>query len=322
MNKLEVIQHFARNIIHFSSLEGKYFMTENNFDTVKNPDEVNSALKSVCRLKSNNITVLQKEELALIQFNNLLQYEDILAHAFTTRLGGVSSGECSSLNLSFNRNDSEKNVKSNYRIVADALELDYSKIVLSNQVHDNKIFVVGEKDAGKGLTKESDILGYDGLITNCIGVPLVTFFADCVPVLMLDPENKAIAAVHSGWRSTVRNISYEAVKLMQSEYGTKPEALVVAIGPSLCQQCFEVSKDVYEEFANAFSFIEMFSEKIGDKYYISLQKVIRKILMDANVKEENILISDICTKCNNDVFFSYRGDYQKTGSLAAFMMLK
>ena len=297
-------------------------MTEHNFHTVNNSGDDKSPIKNACRLENENIKVFQKQELALIQFDNLLQYEDILTHAFTTRLGGVSSGECSSLNLSFNRNDSEKNVKSNYRIVADALGLDYNKLVLSNQVHDNKIFVVGEKDAGKGLALESDIIGYDGLITNCIGVPLVTFFADCVPVLMLDPENKAIAAIHSGWKSTVRNISYEAVKLMQSEYGTKPETLKVAIGPSLCQQCFEISSDVYNEFVNTFSFIDMFSKKVGDKYYVSLQQIIKKVLVVANVKEENILISDICTKCNNDVFFSYRGDNQKTGSLAAFMMLK
>ena len=297
-------------------------MTEHNYHTFNNSGDANSPLNNVKRLENDKITVLQEKELALIQFNNLLQYEDILTHAFTTRLGGVSSGECSSLNLSFNRNDSAENVKSNYRIVADALGLDYQKLVLSNQVHDNKIFVVGEKDAGKGLTKESDIIGYDGLITNCSGVPLVTFFADCVPVLMLDPENKAIAAVHSGWKSTVRNISFEAVKLMQSEYGTKPEKLKVAIGPSLCQKCFEVSSDVYEEFVNAFSFIDTFSKKIGDKYYISLQEIIKKVLIDANVNEENILISDICTKCNNDVFFSYRGDNKMTGSLAAFMMLK
>jgi YfiH family protein len=234
----------------------------------------------------------------------------------------VSQGECSSLNLSFNRNDTRENVISNYHIISDALGIDFNKIVLSDQVHDNKIYIVRKEDAGKGLARESDIKGYDGLITNVKGIPLVTFYADCVPVLMLDTKNEAIAAVHSGWKSTVLKISNEAVRKLRQEFSTKPEDLQVAIGPSLCRGCFEVGREVYDLFKDNYVWVDNYTEFKSGKYYISLQDVIKKSLTEEGIPKENIVISDVCTKCNKDTFFSYRGDNKKTGSLAAVMMLK
>lgn len=273
---------------------------------------------------SNNdkITLTQTNDLLYVQFTNLKKYEDLLTHCFTTRLGGVSQGECQSLNLSFNRNDSRENVIRNYRILSEALKVDFDKMVLSDQVHDNKIRFVGPEDAGKGLTKASDIKGFDGLTTNIPGIPLVTFYADCVPVLLLDPVKKAITAVHSGWKSTVKNISFEAVKLMQTLYGTDPADLQAAIGPSICGECFEVDSDVYTQFINKFEWCNEFTKYQNGKYYIALQPIIQRVLKDAGLLQQNITISEVCTRCNRDVFFSYRGDCRKTGSLAAIMMLK
>ncbi|HEX2927882.1 MAG TPA: peptidoglycan editing factor PgeF [Ruminiclostridium sp.] len=274
-------------------------------------------------IKSNsNIDLKQKNDLLYIQFQNLKKYEKILTHCFTTRLGGVSRGECSSLNLSFNRNDSRENVLQNYRLLAEAIGVNYDKMVLSNQVHDNKIRIVRTGDEGKGLTRDSDIIGYDGLSTNQRGIPLVTFYADCVPVLFLDPVKKAITAVHSGWKSTVKNISYEALMLMKSEYNSNLEDIQVAVGPSICMNCFEVDKEVYDTFKEKFVWCDNYAEYRNGKYYIALQRIIKHVLVEAGVPEKNILISDICTKCNRDVFFSFRGDNRKTGSLAAVMMLK
>lgn len=271
---------------------------------------------------TDKITLTQTNDLLYVQFTNLKKYEDILIHCFTTRLGGVSSGECESLNLSFNRKDSRDNVLENYRRIADALKVDFDKMVLSDQVHDNKIRFVGPEDVGKGLTRESDIKGFDGLTTNVPGIPLVTFYADCVPVLLLDPVKKAITAVHSGWKSTVKNIAFEAVKLMQERYGTDPADIQAAIGPSICGECFEVDSDVYTQFIEEFEWCNEFTKYQSGKYYIALQPIIQRVLKNAGLLQQNINISEVCTRCNRDVFFSYRGDCRKTGSLAAIMMLK
>ncbi len=274
-------------------------------------------------VKSNDrFCVHKKDGLQYIEFTNLKKYENILTHCFTTRHGGVSKGECTSLNLSFNRKDSRENVISNYHIIAEAIEVDFNKMVLSNQVHDNKIRFVSAEDAGKGLARDSDIIGYDGLTTNVPGIPLVTFYADCVPVLMLDPVKKAITAVHSGWKSTLENISGEALELMKQIYKSDLKDLQIAIGPSICQDCFEVGEDVYGLFKNKYPWCDTYVDSRNGKYYINLQQIISRVLADAGVPDNNILISGVCTKCNNDMFFSYRGDHKCTGSLAAIMMLK
>lgn len=271
---------------------------------------------------NENVILNKAGDLVYIGFKNFEKYNDILTHCFTTRLGGVSEGECSTLNLSFNRNDSRENILKNYRIISDAICVDFNKMVLSNQIHDNKIRIVEPEDAGKGLVKESDIIGFDGLSTNHPGIPLVTFYADCVPVLMLDPVKKAITAVHSGWKSTVKNISYQALMLMKDTYGSDLKDIQVAIGPSICKDCFEVDSDVYKCFIEKFSWCEKYIDYRNGKYYINLQQIIKQVIVEAGVLEKNIVVSNVCTKCNNDVFFSYRGDNGKTGSLAAIMMLK
>ena len=274
-------------------------------------------------IESNEkITLKQKNDLIYMQFNNFKEYADILTHCFTTRLGGVSQGEFSSLNLSFNRNDKRENVLYNYKLLADAIGVDYNKMVLSNQIHDNRIRILGAEDAGKGLTVESGIIGFDGLSTNQAGIPLVTFYADCVPVLFLDPVKKAITSVHSGWKSTVKNIAYEALVLMKNAYNSNYEDIRVAVGPSICKNCFEVGKEVYDNFLEKFSWCDKYTDYRNGKYYIDLQRVIKQVLTDAGIPEKNIMISDVCTKCNTDMFFSFRGDNGKTGGLAAIMMLK
>lgn len=271
---------------------------------------------------NDKIIVHQKDSLQYIEFSNLKKYHNMLTHCFTTRLGGVSTGECASLNLSFNRNDLRENVLDNYHIIAEAIGVDFDKMVLSNQVHDKRIWYVEEADAGKGLTRESNITGYDGLTTNIPGIPLVTFYADCVPVIILDPVKKAVTSIHSGWKSTLLNISLEGLKMMKDRYNSNMKDLQVAVGPSICKSCFEVGKEVYQEFIGAHPWCGEFIESRNGKYYIDLQRIIRRELTNGGVDPANILISDVCTKCNNDMFFSYRGDKAKTGSLAAIVMLK
>lgn len=273
-------------------------------------------------MSNTSYTWLEKGELKLLQFKSLLSHSDEITHCFTTRLGGVSQGECFSLNLGFNRNDSKENVIENYSRVCDALNIDIESLVLSRQVHDNKIYKVSSEDIGKGISRDNDLLGYDGLMTNERNVTLVTFYADCVPLFFYDPENKAIALSHSGWRSTQKQIAAETVRAMEREYGTDREKLICVIGPSIRKCCFEVGEEVVQAFMEDITWSGEFCEKKDSgKWHIDLQGIIRKTLINEGVSEINISDANICTKCNRNVFFSHRGDEGKTGSMTAVMQL-
>ena len=278
-------------------------------------------MKTVERLDEETLLITDGE-LKYIQFNSLLNYESRLTHCFTTRIGGVSSGECSTLNLGFNRKDTRENVKENFEILCNALGLDSSSMIFSNQIHDNKVKIVAIDDKGKGFKRESDIIGFDGLATAEKGITLVTFYADCVPVLIYDKSGKAVASVHSGWRSTLKSISAKAVLTLQEGFKAESRDLVCVIGPSIGKCCFEVDTDVYNEFAALWSEDRYYTSIGAGKWKIDLREIIKTTLINAGVPEQNIHASSVCTKCCKDLFFSYRGDKGKTGSLAALMHLK
>jgi len=272
---------------------------------------------------SNNVTYIENFGVEYIQFKNFIKYEDVLVHCFSTRIGGVSNGECSSLNLGFNKNDKSDNVIENYRRISRCLNIDLSNMVFSNQIHDNKIKIINECDRGKGIKIESDIIGFDGLITNRKNVAIVTFYADCVPVYFFDPVKEVIAISHSGWRGTVKEIAKETILKMKSEFGCDCENIETAIGPSIKQCCFEVGEAVFREFVNKLPWSESYCKKSisENKWLINLQGIIEQTLRNSGVSDEKICNSKICTKCNKETFFSYRGDNGKTGSLVAVMQL-
>lgn len=270
---------------------------------------------------NNNITYNIKDGVEFIQFNNLLKYDNIITHCFTTRRGGVSKNEYESLNMAFNKSDDRKNVEENYRRVANTLNLDIKNMVFSNQVHDNKIRVVTESDRGKGIVRESDIVGFDGLVTNSKEVVLVTFYADCVPVFLFDPIKEVISIAHSGWRSTMKEISKEAVRKMNEVYSCNPQDILVSVGPSIGKCCFEVGDEVYDDFNSNIDWSTKYSEKINGKWYFDLPAIIKRSLMSEGVMEDNITLCGICTKCNKDIFFSHRGDKGRTGTLAGIMKI-
>lgn len=219
--------------------------------------------------QNNNINYVVKDGVEFVQFNNLLKYSDILTHCFTTRNGGVSKNEYKSLNMAFNKTDERSNVEENYKRVADALGVNKANMVFSNQVHDNKIRIVKEEDKGKGIIKQSDIIGIDALVTNCTEVVLVTFYADCVPVFLLDPVKRVICAAHSGWRSTVKEITKEAVNVMKGEFECNPKDIVAAVGPSIGNCCFEVGTEVVGEFTTALDWSSKYIFKNEEKWHNS-----------------------------------------------------
>ena len=267
-------------------------------------------------------TLVTAEELKYLEFDCFKKYENRLLHFFSTRIGGVSTGECNTLNLGFNRNDSVENVKENYLRLCKAVGIEPHSLVMANQVHETLVRTVNEKDRGKGFLKESDIRGVDGLLTQTPGVTMVTFHADCVPVYLYETGINAAALLHSGWRGTLKNITSQAVDEMSELRGFRTKNLVAAIGPSIRLCCFEVGEEVYKLFWEKYPKHEFYRPMSNGKWKIDLQGIIKAVLKQKGLLEENIHDSEICTKCRKDLFYSYRGDLGMTGSLAAFMQLK
>lgn len=251
-----------------------------------------------------------------------LDLEKDFVHGFSTRLGGVSQEHLSSMNLSFSRGDQEENVRENYRRIAAAIGFALENLVCSDQTHTTNIRKVTEADRGKGFLCPKDYTDVDGLITNVPGIVLATFYADCVPLYFVDPVKKAIGLVHSGWRGTVGKIGRAAVEAMGREYGSNPEDLLAAIGPSICQDCYEVSEDVIEEFRKSFSlemWKELFYQKENGKYQLNLWKANEQIMLECGIRKEHISVTDICTCCNPMLLYSHRASKGKRGNLAAFL---
>lgn len=255
----------------------------------------------------------------------LLKKTGIVNHGFSTRIGGVSEGIFSSMNLSFSRGDDEACVRENFKRMAETIGVEPNSLVFAAQTHTTNVRKVTAEDKGKGIVYPLDYQDVDGLITNESGICLTTFYADCVPLFFIDPVHRAIGLSHSGWRGTVGKMGQETLRRMKEEYGTDAKDVIAAVGPSICQDCYEVSEDVIEKFKEAFDEIywgELFYQKENNKYQLNLWKANEIILLEAGVPKENIAVTNVCTNCNSDVLFSHRATKGERGSLAAFMALK
>ena len=255
----------------------------------------------------------------------LLEKTGLVNHGFSTKVGGVSEGIWESMNLSFSRGDDSACVKENFKRISHAIGVEPENLVFAAQTHTTNVRVADENDRGKGFQKSVDYTDVDGLITNVPGLCLTTFYADCVPLFFVDPVRKAIGLSHSGWRGTVKRMGQATLEKMKQEYGTKAEDVIAAIGPSICQDCYEVSEDVILEFQSNFDekhWRDLFYKKENGKYQLNLWKANEIILIEAGVCPKNIAVTNICTNCNSDLLFSHRATKGERGSLAAFMALK
>lgn len=236
-------------------------------------------------------------------------------HCFTTRCGGFSGEHLTSLNLGLGRGDKKENLIRNYNVVFDALGFTGKNLSMTKQVHEDMVSPIYEP------TLRSE--GADAVITDKKNIPLMSYSADCVPVLLYDKEKNVCAAVHSGWRSTVKKITGRTIEKMTSLYGTNPSSVIVAIGPSIEKSCFQVGYEVYEAFSETFSNLS-FMEEDGDgvHYHADLWEAIHITLLSSGVREENISLSGECTVCNEDLFFSSRRQKGKFGAMGAFIELR
>lgn len=261
-------------------------------------------------------------ELVYLSFP-ILEKIDWTSHLFSTRMGGVSEGIYRSMNLSYTRGDRKEAVDENFRRIAAALSCSVEDMVCSDQTHTTNLRIVGRADGGKGITRPKDYTDVDGLLTDEPGVFLATFFADCVPLYFVDTKRRAVALAHSGWRGTVARMGQCVVEKMREAYGTDPADLVAAVGPSICQDCYEVSEDVADAFATAFhkpgQEREILLAKGGGKYQLDLWRANEIVLTEAGIPKENIQVTDLCTCHNNRYLFSHRATKGQRGNLGAFL---
>lgn len=286
---------------------------------LKKKNGADSALREVWYKTSDGAEVL------VLKYP-LLEETGIVEHCFTTRIGGVSKGIFSSMNVSFTRGDDASAVETNYRRLAEVMGTQSENFVFTDQTHTVNVRKVTAEDVGKGIVRERDYTDIDGLITNEPGVVLSTFYADCVSLYFVDPVHKAIGLSHSGWRGTVARMGKVTIEAMQREYGSRPEDIICAVGPSICQDCYEISADVAEEFAREFAGHEAEilreSPKNHEKYHLNLWRANEIVLMEAGIRPEHIAVTDVCTCCNSEVLYSHRASHGRRGSLGGYMCLK
>ena len=280
-------------------------------------------------------------DLEYLHFPKLSAIDEV-THLFTTRTGGVSKDHLWSMNLSFSRGDDTENVLENYKRIAQVLGCEIGHIVASHQTHTTNIRIVTAQDGGKGVVKDRDYTDIDGLITDQKRLALACFYADCVPLYFVDPMKQVIGVAHSGWRGTMSGIGLKMVQTMQEQYGCDPADIVAAIGPSICQDCYEISEEVADQFRqglwsdeavggsltairNSVIYCDrplLAPGKESGKYQLDLWLANLIVLHKAGIRLENIDVTDICTCCNPEYLYSHRASNGLRGNLAAFLMIK
>lgn len=262
----------------------------------------------------------------------LLEETGVVRHGFTTRLGGVSQGIFSTMNLSFTRGDRKEAVEENYKRLAEALSVEYDSFVCSNQTHTTNVIRVGKEDVkecglsfcASGSERAERYQDVDGMVTNEPGVTLITYYADCVPLYFVDPVHHAIGLSHSGWKGTAARMGKVTLEKMKQEFSSNPKDVICAVGPSICQNCYEVSEDVAQVFQKEFAGREeeILINKGNGKYLLDLWKANEIVLTEAGVLPSHLTVTEVCTCCHPDLLFSHRASQGKRGNLAAVLTLK
>lgn len=242
---------------------------------------------------------------------------------FTSRIGGVSETPYASLNCGLHVSDDPLSVVENRRLIAQAAEFPYEAWTNAEQIHGDRVAVITPAELGRGRSELSDALpGADGMITSHTGIGLTAFFADCVPLFFYDMEQQAIGIAHAGWKGTAAQIAVQTVEAMKRNYGSRPEYILAAIGPSIGFCCYEVDERVaapMRELDEAKKALQV----VGDgKSMLDLKEINRQLMIKAGILPEHIEISQLCTSCRTDVFYSHRKEGGSTGRMAGWIYLK
>lgn len=242
-------------------------------------------------------------------YQNNLFHDENIEYGFTGRQGGFSETPFNGFNLAFHVGDDQKKVEKNRELLSHTINIDKNRITWASQVHGDNIFILkNEEDIG--------FIGeYDGIITKLKGIPLMTLYADCIPILLYDPVQNVIGSIHAGWKGTFLEIAGKAVSVMSKEFFSKPEDIKALIGPGICKDHYQVSEELLKDFRNKYP--QIVTE---GSLNLDLRKINKHILAQKGI--EKIFDMEICTSCDNKNFFSFREEDGTTGRFAAFIMLK
>ncbi len=252
--------------------------------------------------------------------NNLAEL-DFVAHGFSARTGGVSTGPLSSLNLSFSRVESEPRAQTmeNYRIFCAAVGIDTRTMVMDNYEHGVNVLEVDRAHCGMGWTRPP-LPNCDGLVTNDPAVTLITGHADCMAFYFVDPVKRAIGLAHAGWRGALNRMGCRMVEMLQTSFDSRPSDILCGVGPSICQDHFEVDAELGETFSTAFPYADCVVPGKPGKAQVDLWKVAVGQFLEAGILPEHIQLSGVCTY-EDQRLYSYRRDKPVTGGMAAYLRL-
>ena len=243
-------------------------------------------------------------------------------HAFTTRLGGVSSAPCDSLNFFENHGDPLENILENYRLLGEAVGLDMTRAVGNRQVHGDAVKRIVAADAGRIRYRERPY-DADGLVTDVPNLPLVAFSADCCTLLLYDPIQRCIGAVPAGWKGPALGVVRRAVETMADAFGSAPADVRAALGPAIGPCCFETDRDVPDAILAGFGAeAERFIERRGEKFHVDLRGVNRAWLLRAGLLPEHVEAHEDCTACRLDRYWSHRKLGARRGGQIAVIALE
>lgn len=243
-------------------------------------------------------------------------------HAFSTRIGGVSCKEFASMNLGFSRGDCDDDVVENYRRFSEAVCVPMMKLTAGAQDHNINVVRVSGEAAGTGVWSTRENESIDGLITDEIGLPLMIYCSDCVPLYFYDPKHHAIGLSHAGWRGTVAGMAKATIEKMQAEFGSDPGELLAAIGPSIGPESFEVDLPCAEEFMALPGYESFVKDDGNGKFHVDLWECNRSFMLSCGMRPENITVGGVCSVKESDLVFSHRVTRGKRGSNAGVLMLE
>ena len=255
------------------------------------------------------------------KINTLKAKQIHFPHGFSTRTGGVSEGIFSSLNLGMSRGDDAEKVKENYRRFFRSCDIREDRFVCGRQVHGHNVMIVDADDARAAYGYDA-LYEADGYVTAAQKVPLVIFTADCIPLLLADEKNRVVAAVHSGWRSTVQDIERVAIEKMLS-CGAELNEIHACIGPAIGKCCFEVGREVIDavETLLGTAAASFYDSKTNGKYMLDLKAVLKESLLRSGISADHIEVISDCTMCLPERYWSHRYTNGARGSQAAVIMI-
>jgi len=246
-----------------------------------------------------------------------------VTHAFLTRIGGVSTGPCASLNFKVSDGDAAGDVEENMARTGRLLRFDAARLFTVNQVHGDRVVVVEDKSGVASLLYDGERPEADAILTNKKELAIGVLTADCVPIILVDPVQEVVGIVHAGWRGTVAVICRKAVTEMMNHFGSHGDDISAAIGPAIGPCCYEVGEDVALHFRTGpFQEKQVIVESDSGRLHLDLQKANRLLLREAGIGDANISVSPFCTSCNSDLFFSYRRDGAPTGRQLSFIVME